>query len=97
MPKTIADGLQTTAPGELTFAIAREHVCTVVTVSDDELRDADALCLRTDEARDRAERRGRRSPRCCSGRIPEHRRKARRDAIVSGGNIDPARYADLLR
>ena len=40
VPKTIADGLQTTSPGELTFAIAREHVRAVVTVSDEELRDA---------------------------------------------------------
>lgn len=40
VPKTIADGLQTTAPGVLTFAIAREHVSAIVTVSDDELRDA---------------------------------------------------------
>ncbi len=40
VPKTIADGLQTTAPGELTFAIAREHVSGIVTVSDDELCDA---------------------------------------------------------
>ena len=40
VPQTIADGLQTTSPGEVTFAIAREHVRAVVTVSDDELREA---------------------------------------------------------
>jgi threo-3-hydroxy-L-aspartate ammonia-lyase len=40
VPKTIADGLQTTAPGVLTFAIAREHVSAVVTVTDNELREA---------------------------------------------------------
>ncbi|HZZ00490.1 MAG TPA: threo-3-hydroxy-L-aspartate ammonia-lyase [Candidatus Baltobacteraceae bacterium] len=40
VPKTIADGLQTTSPGELTFAIAQRHTRAVVTVSDDELREA---------------------------------------------------------
>jgi threo-3-hydroxy-L-aspartate ammonia-lyase len=40
VPRTIADGLQTTSPGVLTFAIAKEHTRAVVTVSDDELREA---------------------------------------------------------
>jgi threo-3-hydroxy-L-aspartate ammonia-lyase len=40
VPRTIADGLQTTAPGVLTFAIAQEHTRAIVTVSDDELREA---------------------------------------------------------
>jgi threo-3-hydroxy-L-aspartate ammonia-lyase len=40
VPQTIADGLQTPSPGVLTFAIAQRHACRVVTVSDDELRDA---------------------------------------------------------
>ena len=40
VPRTIADGLQTTSPGVLTFAIAREHTRAIVTVSDGELREA---------------------------------------------------------
>ncbi len=40
VPKTIADGLQTTSPGELTFEIARRHTRAIVTVTDDELREA---------------------------------------------------------
>ena len=40
LPATIADGMQTTSPGELTFAIFRELGAGVVTVSDDELRAA---------------------------------------------------------
>jgi threo-3-hydroxy-L-aspartate ammonia-lyase len=40
VPRTIADGLQTTSPGVLTFAIAREHTRAIVTVGDDELREA---------------------------------------------------------
>ena len=45
VPKTIADGLQTTSPSELTFGIAREHDCTVVTVSDEELSEAVAFAF----------------------------------------------------
>jgi len=37
VPKTIADGQQTQAPGELTWPIVRAHAAGVVTVSDDEL------------------------------------------------------------
>ena len=40
VPKTIADGLQTQQPGELTFAIVRALARGIVTVSDDELREA---------------------------------------------------------
>ncbi len=94
VPQTIADGLQTTSPGELTFAIAREHVRAVVTVSDGELRDA----MRFAFARMKlvVEPSGA-APLAAllQGRIAGIAGK-RVGAIVSGGNIDPARYARLL-
>ena len=34
--ETIADGLQTQSPGEVTFPIIKEHAAGIVTVSDDE-------------------------------------------------------------
>ncbi len=37
-PATIADGLRSTTPGELTFPILRKHVEAMLTVSDDEIR-----------------------------------------------------------
>jgi threonine dehydratase len=37
-PPTIADGLRSTTPGELTFPILRKHVEQMITVSDDEIR-----------------------------------------------------------
>jgi threonine dehydratase len=37
-PATIADGLRSTTPGELTFPILRKHVEQMITVSDDEIR-----------------------------------------------------------
>jgi threonine dehydratase len=94
VPKTIADGLQTTAPGDLTFEIVRECARAVVTVSDGELIEA----MRFLFARMKivAEPSGaaalaallvRRIPGLAGKRI---------GAVISGGNIDPGRYAALL-
>ena len=94
VPRTIADGLQTTAPGKLTFAIAREHVRAVVTVNDDELRNAmrfafERLKLVIEPSGAAA------LAALLAERISDLSGK-RVGAIVSGGNIDPARYAELL-
>lgn len=94
VPKTIADGLQTTSPGELTFALARAHGCMLLTVTDDELRQAMRfafermkLVIEPSGAAALAA--------LLQGYVPDVAGK-RVGAIVSGGNIDPARYADLL-
>ncbi|HEY5426258.1 MAG TPA: pyridoxal-phosphate dependent enzyme [Candidatus Tumulicola sp.] len=94
VPKTIADGLATTAPGELTFRIARELGVAVVTVGDDELiaamRFAFArmkLVVEPSGAAAIAALLARRIPELAGKRV---------GAIVSGGNIDPARYATML-
>jgi threo-3-hydroxy-L-aspartate ammonia-lyase len=95
VPKTIADGLQTTAPGELTFAIAREHVRAVVTVSDDEL--CAAMRFAFERMKLVIEPSGAAAlAALLHQRIPELAGK-RVGAIVSGGNIDPARYAELIQ
>jgi threonine dehydratase len=94
VPKTIADGLQTTAPGELTFAIAREHVSGIVTVSDDEL--CDAMRFAFERMKIVIEPSGA-APLAAllQHRIPMPQGK-RVGVIVSGGNIDPARYGELI-
>jgi threo-3-hydroxy-L-aspartate ammonia-lyase len=94
VPKTIADGLQTTAPGELTFAIARRHHCIIVTVTDAELRDAmrfafERMKLVVEPSGGAA------LAALLQGRIPGVAGK-RVGAIVSGGNVDPVRYAELI-
>ena len=65
VPPTIADGLQATEPGELTFEVNRRLVDEVVTVTDEEIVRGDGVPLRPAEARRRAERRSR------SRRAPE--------------------------
>ncbi|MGC1381092.1 MAG: pyridoxal-phosphate dependent enzyme, partial [Candidatus Baltobacteraceae bacterium] len=94
VPATIADGLQTTAPGEVTFPIAREHVRAIATVSDAQLRDAmrfafERLKLVIEPSGAAA------LAALLHHRIPELEGK-RVGVIVTGGNIDPARYADLI-
>ncbi len=45
VPQTIADGIQVTSPGEITFAIMREHLAGVLLVSEKEIKDAMLLIL----------------------------------------------------
>ncbi len=94
VPATIADGLQTTSPGELTFAIAREHTSAVVTVSDDELREAMRfvfermkLVVEPSGAAPIAALLRRRIPGAEGKRV---------GVVISGGNVDAERYARLL-
>ena len=94
VPRTIADGLQTTAPGEITFEIARREVAGIVTVSDDELREAMRLAF--ERMKLVIEPSGAAAlAALMHGRIPALAGK-RVGAIVTGGNVDPARYAALL-
>ena len=93
VPRTIADGLQTSQPGELTFAVNRERVDEIVTVTDADILDAmaflfDRLKLVTEP----------------SGAVGVAALLANRiDAsglrvgvILSGGNVGVARFAELL-
>ncbi|MBV8197513.1 MAG: pyridoxal-phosphate dependent enzyme [Candidatus Eremiobacteraeota bacterium] len=94
VPKTIADGLQTTAPSELTFGIARSHVREIVTVTDAEL--AEAMHFGFERMKLVIEPSGAAAlAALLHRRIPGLRGK-RVGAILTGGNIDPARYAELI-
>jgi threonine dehydratase len=93
VPKTIADGAQTQSLGQYPFDIIRREVEDIVTVSDTELIDAMRVfaatlkivveptgCLSLAGARARSAQ--------LAGR--------RVGVIVSGGNVDPAYYGELL-
>ncbi len=91
-PRTIADGAQTTAPGRITFDIIRRLLADVVSVSDEQLTQAMAFiatrmkllveptgCLAAAAA--------------MHGRVPLRGRRV--GVILSGGNVDLARFCSL--
>jgi threo-3-hydroxy-L-aspartate ammonia-lyase len=94
VPKTIADGLQTQSPGEVTFPIIKEHVTGIATVTDDELMDAMRLIFERMKLVV--------EPSGVAGfaavlneRMPV--RGKRVGIVLSGGNVDASRYAALLQ
>jgi threo-3-hydroxy-L-aspartate ammonia-lyase len=92
VPRTIADGLQATAPGELTFEVNRERVDGVVTVSDEEI--VDAMAFLFDRMKLVTEPSGAVGVAALlQGRIDPGRRVG---VIVSGGNVGLARFAELV-
>ncbi|BDE05122.1 serine/threonine dehydratase [Vulcanimicrobium alpinum] len=93
VPKTIADGQQTQAPGELTWPIVRRLAEGIVTVSDDEIRDAmrfafERLKLVVEPSGASA------LAALLAGRVDV--RGARVGVTISGGNVDPATFAECI-
>jgi threonine dehydratase len=94
LPRTIADSLQTTAPAQRTLDIVRALSAGVLTVSDLELRKAMALaaaCLKVvvepgGSAGFAA---------LLHGKVPDAAGR-RVGVVLSGGNVDPARFGELL-
>ena len=92
VPRTIADGLQVTAPGRLTFEVNRERVDGVVTVSDDEIVDAMAFLFnRMKLVTEPSGAVG--VAALLAGRLDV---SGRIGVIVSGGNVGLARFAELV-
>ncbi len=93
VPQTIADGLQTQSPGEITFAIMREHARGVVTVSDREL--AEAMRFTFERLKLVIEPSGGAAlAAIMNGKIDVAGKRV--GIVLSGGNVDAARYAALL-
>jgi threonine dehydratase len=93
VPKTIADGLQTQSPGEVNFPIIKEHARGVVTVTDEEL--VDAMRALFERMKLVVEPSGAAAlAAVLNERFPVRGRRI--GIILSGGNVDPARYANLL-
>jgi threonine dehydratase len=93
-PRTIADGAQTQHLGELTFAIVRRELADVLTASDAQL--VEAMRWFAERMKIVVEPTG-----CLGFAAARHAglpiRGKRVGVILSGGNIDVARYAELLR
>jgi len=94
VPRTIADGAQTQHLGALTFAILRERVAGVAVVPDDALRDA--MRFFAERMKLVVEPTGALAAAAAfTGAVPVAGRRV--GVIVSGGNVDLARYAALLQ
>jgi threonine dehydratase len=93
VPQTIADGQQTTAPGELTFPIVRALCRGIVTVTDDELRAAvrfafERLKLVIEPSGAAA------LAAVLHAKIDVLGKRV--GIVISGGNVDPAVYAGII-
>ena len=92
-PDTIAEGLRTTSPGELTWAIANALVDSFVTVTDDEIRDAMRALF--GRAKIVVEPAGAVSVAAAlAGKAGG--RGARVGVVISGGNVDADTFARLV-
>ncbi|MEO6912672.1 MAG: threo-3-hydroxy-L-aspartate ammonia-lyase [Candidatus Baltobacteraceae bacterium] len=93
VPQTIADGMQTQSPGELTFAIARRYVRGVLTVTDLELRDAMRFAF--ERLKIVVEPSGAAGlAALLSGKIEARGKQV--GVILSGGNVDADRFGELI-
>jgi threo-3-hydroxy-L-aspartate ammonia-lyase len=93
VPDTIADGQQTTSPGELTFPIVQRLCAGILTVSDDGLRAAmrfafERLKLVIEPSGASA------LTALLDGKLDAVGKRV--GVIVSGGNVDAAKYAAIL-
>jgi len=94
VPKTIADGLQTPAPGKLTFPIVKELVEDILLVSDDELIATMRFVL--ERMKLLVEPSGAAAAAAVMHRKFDFSGK-RVGVVLSGGNVDLARLADYLK
>jgi len=93
VPRTIADGQAASIPGELTFSINRRLVDEVVLVTDDQIRDAMRFAF--ERMRIVMEPSGATGLAALLAGAVE-RLPRRVGVIVSGGNIDAERFAELI-
>ncbi len=93
VPRTIADGLQATEPGELTFAVNSSRVDEIVTVTDEEI--VAAMVFLYDRLKLVAEPSGAVGVAALlSGKLDAAGRTV--GVILSGGNVGAARFAELV-
>ncbi len=92
VPRTIADGQQTTSPGRHPFEVLQARLAGVVTVSDEEIVAAMVLAARHLGAVLEP------SGACALAALLQGRAPAggRVGVVLSGGNVDPERFRDLV-
>jgi threonine dehydratase len=94
VPTTIADALQVTTPGELTFEINRKLLDGIVTVSDGEL--VEAMRFSFERLKLVLEPGGAAGLAALLAHKVDVAAAERVGVILSGGNVDPERFCELL-
>jgi len=94
-PPTIADGIRNLSPGELTFPVLRENVDEIVLVSDEEIIEAVRFLLF--RAKLLVEPTGAVPAAALLAGKLRLNRGARVGVVLSGGNVDPALLAEVIR
>ena len=94
VPRTIADGQQADIPGELTFAVNRQVIDTIVTVSDAEILDAMAFLF--DRMKLVTEPSGASAAAALLAGRDVAAGGARVGVVISGGNVGAVRFAELM-
>jgi threo-3-hydroxy-L-aspartate ammonia-lyase len=93
VPRTIADGLQATSPGELTFAVNSRRVDEIVTVTDEEI--VAAMIFLYERMKIVAEPSGAVGiAALLSGKVDANDKAT--GVVLSGGNVGAARFAELV-
>jgi threonine dehydratase len=91
VPRTIADGLQTNAPGRLTWEVARQLVDEIVTVTDDQI--VEAMRFAFERLKLVVEPSGAVGIAALLGGLVEAPSVG---IVISGGNVSADRFAELL-
>jgi len=93
VPKTIADGMMTQSPGDITFSHVQRYARGVVTVSDDEIKEAMRFAF--ERMKLVIEPSGASSlAALLFGRVEQKGKRV--GVIISGGNVDPKLFASII-
>lgn len=92
-PQTIADGVRTLSVGKHNWAVLRDGMAGVVEVSEQSIVEAVRILFR--HAKVKAEPTGA-LPIAALLEHPEHFRDQRVCCIISGGNVDPERFREMI-
>lgn len=92
--RSICDAILTPAPGDITWALGKELLSGGCAVNDDGIKDAMRQAFR--HLKLVVEPGGAAALACALHDLPEEARGKNVGVVISGGNVDPAQYAEII-